>query len=161
MADLNQVFLLGNLTRDPEVRYAPSGDAVADMHMAVSRRYRSRDGQDREETCFVSVVVWGRQAEPCGRYLHKGSLVLVDGRLQYDQWEKDGQRQSRLRVRANRVQFMDRPDSGGGGGGGGGGDGGGGRETRRQEAPPAPAYGGNDEPAGPAESFGDDDNLPF
>ncbi len=78
MADLNQVFLLGNLTRDPEVRYAPSGDAVADMHMAVSRRYRSRDGQDREETCFVSVVVWGRQAEPCGRYLHKGSLVLVD-----------------------------------------------------------------------------------
>ena len=109
MASLNRVFLMGNLTRDPEVRYAPSGDAVGDLQMAVNRKYKSRDGQDREETCFVGVVVWGRQAETCAEYLRKGSPLLVEGRLQYDQWEKEGQKFSRLRVRASRVQFMGSP----------------------------------------------------
>jgi len=152
MADLNQVFLMGNLTRDPEVRYAPSGDAVGDLQLAVNRRYRGRDGHDKEETCFVGVVVWGKQAEPCAKYLHKGSPVLVEGRLQYDQWEKDGQKQSRLRVRANRVQFLSRPEGGGGGGAGG---------SRPAPEAPGEGPGHGPEPIGPGEELRDDDNLPF
>jgi single-strand DNA-binding protein len=109
MANLNHVFLAGNLTKDPEVRYAPSGDAVGDLRLAVNRTYKSRDGQQREETCFVGVTVWGRQAETCAEYLSKGSPVLVEGRLKYDEWEKEGQKNSRLTVVANRVQFLGAP----------------------------------------------------
>jgi single-strand DNA-binding protein len=111
VANLNKVFLAGNLTRDPEVRYAPSGDAVGDLHMAVNRRYRTRDGQEKEETCFIGIVVWGRQAETCAEYLHKGSPILVEGRLQFEQWERDGQKNTRIRVRADRVQFLGSPRS--------------------------------------------------
>ena len=155
MADLNRVFLMGNLTRDPEVRYAPSGDAVGELNLAVNRRYRTRDGQDREETCFVNVVVWGRQAETSAEYLRKGSPVLIEGRLQYDQWEKDGQKQSRLRVRASRVQFL----SGSRG------------QTPSEERPKAgedekntgaTARDAEEEPPPPPDAgAGDDDNLPF
>lgn len=153
MANLNRVYLIGNLTRDPEVRYAPSGDAVGDLQLAVNNRYKTRDGQDKEETCFVGVVVWGRQAETCGEYLKKGSPVLVEGRLQFDQWEKDGQKQSRLRVRAERVQFLSR---------GKGDEVREPRETRevRDEQPPDRAPAPADETPPPA-ATGDDDNLPF
>jgi len=115
MASLNKVFLVGNLTRDPEVRFIPSGTAVSDLRLAVSRKFRSTAGEgstageEREETCFVDVVVWGRQAETCGEYLSKGSPLLVEGRLQYDEWEKDGQRHSRIRVVAERTQFIGAP----------------------------------------------------
>ncbi len=109
MASLNRVFLMGNLTRDPEVRYTPKGTAVADISMAINMTYRTQDGSDREEVVYVDVVTWGRQAETCGQYLSKGSPVFVEGRLQLDQWEdKDGQKRSRLRVRAERVQFLGR-----------------------------------------------------
>ena len=106
MADFNKVILLGNLTRDPEVRYTPSGTAVTDLRMAMNRRFRGSDGQDRDETCFVSVTVWGRQAENCGQYLRKGRQALVEGRLKLDEWEKEGQKISRLTVTAERVQFV-------------------------------------------------------
>lgn len=109
MASLNRVFLMGNLTRDPEIRYTPSGKAVGDLRMAINRRYKTSDGEDRDETCYVGIVVWGRQAETCGEYLRKGSPLLVEGRLQYDEWEKEGQKFNRLRVVAARVQFMGRP----------------------------------------------------
>jgi single-strand DNA-binding protein len=109
MASLNRVYLLGNLTRDPEVRYAPSGSAVADLRMAVSRRYKTASGEEKEETCFVSVAVWGKQGESCGEYLSKGSPLLVEGRLRYEEWEKDGQKNNRLSVVAERVQFIGAP----------------------------------------------------
>ncbi len=106
MANFNKVLLMGNLTRDPEVRYTPSGMAVADLRLAVNRRYRSADGQEHEETCFVNVTVWGKQGENCGQYLKRGRPVFVEGRLKYDEWEKDGQKFNRLSVVAERVQFL-------------------------------------------------------
>ena len=113
MASLNKVFLMGNLTRDPEVRHTPKGTAVGDL--AINLTYRAQDGTEKEEVCYVDVVVWGRQAETCRDYLSKGAPIFVEGRLQLDQWEgPEGEKKSRLRVRADRVQFLSR---GGGGGG--------------------------------------------
>ncbi len=112
MASLNRVFLIGNLTRDPEVRYIPSGAAVADLRMAVSRKYKTGTGEEKEETCFVTVTVWGRQAETCGEYLRKGSQAFIEGRLKYDEWEKEGVKQNRITVVAERVQFMGAPKRG-------------------------------------------------
>jgi single-strand DNA-binding protein len=110
MANLNKVFLVGNLTRDPEVKYLPSGTAVADLGLAVNETYKNRDGETKESTVFVDVAVWARQAETCGEYLTKGSPVLIEGRLQLDQWEtQQGEKRSKLRVRADRVQFLGRP----------------------------------------------------
>ena len=109
MANLNRVFLIGNLTRDPEVRYIPSGKAVADLNLAINRRYKTSSGEDREDTCFIGVVAWGRQAETAGEYLTKGSCIFVEGSVRYDQWESNGEKRSRLRVTADRIQFMDRP----------------------------------------------------
>jgi len=107
---MNRVFLMGNLTRDPEVRQTPAGMAVSDLGLAVSDSYANKAGEKVETTCFADVVVWGRQAENCGQYLRKGSPVLVEGRLQLDQWQTEaGEKRSRLRVCANRVQFLGRP----------------------------------------------------
>jgi len=107
MASLNYVVLAGNLTRDPVVRNTPSGTAVADLGLAVSDKYKNKAGELVETTCFVDIVVWGRQAEFCQQYLHKGSPALIEGRLQLDQWEsKEGEKRSKLRVRADRVQFL-------------------------------------------------------
>jgi single-strand DNA-binding protein len=109
MADLNKVMLIGNLTRDPEVRYTPKGSAVADLGLAVNSSYRTQDGQIKDEVCYVDVVTWGRQAETCKEYLTKGSPIFVEGRLQYEQWEtKDGEKRNRIKVRAERVQFLGR-----------------------------------------------------
>ncbi|MBR2626332.1 MAG: single-stranded DNA-binding protein [Lentisphaeria bacterium] len=109
MASLNKVFLLGNLTRDPDLRGFPNGQSVCDLGLAVSRRFVS-NGQEQEETCFVDVVVWGKVANNCRQYLSKGSQVMVEGRLQLDTWEdrNGGGRRSRLRVVAENVQFMNR-----------------------------------------------------
>lgn len=106
MASLNKVLLIGNLTRDPEVRYLQSGTPVATFGLATSRAYTTQAGEKKEEVCFVRVVVWGRQAELCGEYLTKGRLVFVEGRLQYRSWEAEGQKRNTLEVRADRVQFL-------------------------------------------------------
>lgn len=110
MASLNKVFLLGNLTRDPDLRYTPSGSAVCEFGLAVSRRF-SANGADQEEVCFVDIIVWSKQAENCKQYLSKGSPALIEGRLQFDQWEdrNGGGKRSRLRVLAERVQFVGTP----------------------------------------------------
>ncbi len=110
MASFNRVFLMGNLTRDPELRYSESGTAVANLGLAVNTRYRAQDGELKEDVCFVRVVVWGKQAENCSQYLNKGSGVFVEGRLQSRSWEtEDGQKRSVMEVRADRVQFLGRP----------------------------------------------------
>jgi single-strand DNA-binding protein len=107
MASLNKVFLIGNLTRPPELRYTPSGTAVADLRLAVNRNYTTQGGDKREETCFLTVVVWGKQAETCGANLRKGRAVLVEGHLQQRSWETpEGQKRSRHEVVAERVQFL-------------------------------------------------------
>lgn len=109
MSAMNRVFLMGNLTRDPQIRHTPGGQAVSDLGLAVSERYRNKAGQVVESTCFADIVVWGNQAEACGKYLIKGARVIVEGRLQFDQWQADnGEKRSRLRVRADRVQFLGR-----------------------------------------------------
>lgn len=107
MASLNKVILMGNVTRDLELRYTPNGAAVCDMSLAINRRFGG-EGQEREETTFVDIVVWNKQAETCSRYLKKGSQCLVEGRLQLDTWDDrdSGKKRSRLRVVAERVQFL-------------------------------------------------------
>ena len=107
MANLNKVFLIGNLTRDPELRYIPSGAAVADIGIAVNRSFTKKNGEKSEETLFVKVVVWGKQAESSAKYLSKGRPVFIEGRLQSRSWEdKDGQKRSTMEVVAERVQFL-------------------------------------------------------
>ena len=118
MPTLNKVFLLGNLTRDPDLRGLPSGQSVCEMRMAITRRYIS-NGKDVDETCFVDVVVWGKSANNCKQFLTKGSQIMVEGRLQLDQWEdrNGGGQRSKLRVVAEQVQFMTRRNEGGAGNG--------------------------------------------
>ncbi|HNX90742.1 MAG TPA: single-stranded DNA-binding protein [Candidatus Omnitrophota bacterium] len=106
-ASLNKVFIMGNLTRDPELRYVPSGAAVANFSVAVNRVYKDKTGEKKEETTFVRIVVWGKMAEVCGEYLSKGRAVLVEGRLQSRSWEaQDGQKRNTLEVIADNVQFI-------------------------------------------------------
>jgi single-strand DNA-binding protein len=106
-ASMNKVFLMGNLTRDPELRYVPSGSAVANFTVAVNRSYKDGTGEKKEEVSFIRVVVWGKMAEVCGEYLSKGRPVLVEGRLKSRAWEaQDGQKKSALDVVATSVQFL-------------------------------------------------------
>jgi len=113
MASYNKVILMGNLTRDPELRYAASGTAVANFGLAVNRKYK-QDDELKEETCFVDIAVFGRQAETCSEYLSKGALVLIDGRLNYRKWEtEEGQSRTKIDVVASNVQFMPKGRSGG------------------------------------------------
>ena len=151
MASFNKVILLGNLTRDPEVRYTPKGTAVTELGMAVNRVYTAENGEKREETTFVDVTLWGRTAEIAGEYLKKGRPVFIEGRLQLDTWDdkQSGQKRSKLKVVGEGLQLLGgRP--GGGGGGGGDEDGGGSRSSR-----PAPP------PKATAPSAPDDDEIPF
>ena len=106
MANLNRVFLIGNLTRDPELRYVPSGTPVVSFGLAVNTPIARPNTEPKEEVCFVRVVVWGKQAEACQQYLTKGRLVFVEGRLIYRSWEQEGKTRSTLEVRADRVQFL-------------------------------------------------------
>ena len=118
MAGFNKVVLLGNLTRNPALRYTPNGTPVATLGLAVCRRYKQGDDL-KEEVCFVDIVVFGKQAEHCGQYLSKGNGVIVDGRLQQRRWEtEDGQKRSKHEVVAQTVTFMPKRSDGGGGGGG-------------------------------------------
>jgi single-strand DNA-binding protein len=154
MASFNKVILLGNLTRDPEVRYTPKGTAVTELGMAVNRVYTAENGEKREETTFVDVTLWGRTAEIAGEYLKKGRPVFIEGRLQLDTWDdkQSGQKRSKLKVVGEGLQLLGGRPGGGGGGGGGGGDeesSGGSRSSR--PAPPPKA----------APSAPDDDEIPF
>lgn len=110
MNGYNRVVLMGNLTRDPALRQIASGTQVADMGLASNATYKRADGESVEKTCFVDIVAWGKQAETCSRFLKKGAPVLVEGRLEFDQWQAaDGQKRSKLRVRVDRVQFLGGP----------------------------------------------------
>ena len=107
MASLNKVLMIGNLTRDPELRYIPSGSAVASFTIAMNRVYKLQTGEKKEEVSFVRVVVWGRMAETCGEYLKKGRPVFVEGRLQSRSWDgPDGQKRNTTEVIATSVQFL-------------------------------------------------------
>ncbi len=106
MVGYNKVILMGNLTRDPELRYIPNGTAVATLRLAVNNRYRQGD-EWKDDVCFVDITVWGKQAENCNEYLSKGSGVLVEGRLSYRTWEsEEGQTRSKHEVVANTVRFL-------------------------------------------------------
>jgi single-strand DNA-binding protein len=108
-ASLNRVLIMGNLTQDPSARRLSAGTTVADLSLAISETYRNKEGENVETTCFVDVVTWNKQADVCEAYLQKGSAVLVEGRLQLDEWtDKEGKKRRKLRVRADRVHFMDR-----------------------------------------------------
>ncbi len=116
MASLNKVILIGNLTRDPEVRYTPKGQAVCDISIAVNRKWRDEAGNQHEEVTYVEIVVWGKQAENCGQYLRKGSSACFEGRLQQESWEdkQTGQKRSKMCVVAEAVQFLSSPNREGG-----------------------------------------------
>jgi len=164
MASLNKVMLIGNLTRDPEIRYTPKGSAVAEIGLAVNRRYTMENGEKREETTFVDVTLWGRTAELAGEYLKKGRPVYIEGRLQLDSWDdkQTGQKRSKLRVVGEEMQFLSSRE--GGAGGGGGEYEGGGRPPQQQRS-----YGGgsNSRPSGPPKPpvdpdlDVDGDDIPF
>ena len=153
MASFNKVILLGNLTRDPEVRYTPKGTAVTELGMAVNRVYTAENGEKREETTFVDVTLWGRTAEIAGEYLKKGRPVFIEGRLQLDTWDdkQTGQKRSKLKVVGEGLQLIGSRPGGGGGGGGGGDEEGSGPPRSRTSAPPPKA----------APSAPDDDEIPF
>ena len=153
MASFNKVILLGNLTRDPEVRYTPKGTAVADLGLAVNRSYTAENGEKREEVTFVDVTFWGRTAEVAGEYLKKGRPVFVEGRLQLDSWDdkQSGQKRTKLKVIGENMQMLGAP-RGGGAGGGGDDEGSGGGSRSSRPAPP---------PQRSAPSEPDDDEIPF
>jgi single-strand DNA-binding protein len=110
MANVNKVILIGNLTRDPELRYTPSGTAVAKFGMAINRTWKSQTGEKKEEVCFVDCQAWARGAELISEYCHKGSQLFIEGRLQLDSWEgKDGQKRSKLLVVVENSQFLGAP----------------------------------------------------
>ena len=134
MASLNKVLIMGNLTRDPEVRYTPKGQAVVDLGVAVNRRYKV-ENETREETTFIDVTFWGRSAEVIGQYMKKGRPIYIEGRLQLDSWEDKatGQKKSRLKVIGDEFQFLGGRE--GGGSGGGDDEEGGGFRGRQQQAP--------------------------
>jgi len=149
MASFNKVILLGNLTRDPEVRYTPKGTAVTELGMAVNRVYTAENGEKREETTFVDITLWGRTAEIAGEYLKKGRPVFIEGRLQLDTWDDktSGQKRSKLKVVGEGLQLIgSRP------GGGGGGD---------EEGSSAPRSSKSVPPPKAAPSAPDDDEIPF
>lgn len=164
MASVNKVMLLGNLTRDPEIRYTPKGTAVTDLGMAINRVRTGDNGERIEEVTYVDVTLWGRQAELAGQYLGKGRPVFIEGRLQLDQWDdkQTGQKRSRLRVVGENMQFL--PGGGGGNNSGGGNypQGGNsapqGQQNQQSQPPQQPNQGG----AAAADSFeNDDDDIPF
>lgn len=112
MADYNKVFLIGRLTKDPELRSTPNGASVSDLSLATSRKYRTRDNEERTDTLYIDVTVWNRQAENCHRYLRKGSAIFVEGSLKMDRWETPEGKRTKHKVEAISVQFLDRPGDG-------------------------------------------------
>ena len=158
MANFNKVLLVGNLTRDPELKHTPSNQAVAQIGLAVNRNFQTKDGEKREETTFVDCEAWGRTAEVMSQYLAKGRPVLVEGRLKLDQWQdKDGNNRSKLKVVVENFQFVGGRDGGGGAPGGGGGGG------ERREFQPSPGGGqaGGSGGGGGGHTPVPNDDIPF
>jgi len=153
MASFNKVILLGNLTRDPEVRYTPKGSAVCDLGIAINRSYTLDSGEKREEVTFVDVVLWSRLAEIAGEYLKKGRPVFIEGRLQLDTWDdkQSGQKRSKLRVIGETMQLLGGRPPGAAGGAAEAGEGA--KESRPSKTAPPPKAGAAAEP--------DDDEIPF
>ena len=157
MASFNKVILLGNLTRDPEIRYTPKGSAVCDLGIAMNRQYTLENGERREEVTYVDVVLWARLAEIAAEYLKKGRPVFIEGRLQLDTWDdkQSGQKRSKLRVIGETMQMLGSRTGGGGGGGAAPGDASEeDRPARATTPPPRPA-------AATAPAEPDDDEIPF
>jgi single-strand DNA-binding protein len=156
MAYLNKVFLIGNLTRDPELRMTPKGTAICQFGIAVNRQFKDESGATRDETTFVDIEAWGKQGELVAKYLTKGSLAMVEGRLKFDQWEDktSGQKRSKLKVVLDNVQFLSSKSGGGSGGGG-------------QSAPMGDSDSGQGTPAprggrpAPSVPEGADEDVPF
>ena len=186
MANLNKVMLIGNLTRDPEIKYTPKGSAIAELGLAINRYYTTESGEKKEETTFVDVTLWGRQAEIAKEYLSKGKPVYIEGRLQLDTWDdkQTGQKRSKLRVTGEQMQLLGSRGEGGGGGGEGGGSysrggqqsQGGGDEYDQRPSRPQPSQqrgggssqggqpqrgGGKPQPAPAHNDVEEDDDIPF
>ena len=158
MANLNKVMLIGNLTRDPELRHTPKGTAVTELGLAINRVWFDDNKQKQEETTFVDVTFWGRQAESIQQYLTKGRPIFVEGRLQLDSWDdkETGKKRSKLRVIGESFQFIDSKP----GGGGGGGD----YSERPQQSSSAPQQRSGPPQgasAAPANDYQEDDDIPF
>ena len=158
MANFNKVLLMGNLTRDPEVRYTPKGTAIATLGLAVNRTWSTETGEKKEEVTFVDVDVWGRQAETIGQYMSKGRPIFIEGRLKLDQWDdkETGQKRSKLKVVCENFQFLGAPKGGEGAEGGG------------EGRPPRPAARPANRPSAPPPAQEDappsgegEDNIPF
>jgi single-strand DNA-binding protein len=146
MASINKVILIGNLGRDPELRYTQGGSAVTNFTLATNEKWRDKDGNNQERTEWHRIVVWGRSAENCAQYLQKGSSVFIEGRLQTREWEdKEGQKRQTTEINAASVQFL---SSRGGAGGAGGPSGGGGPSGSGEPSGggPGPAPSGDDIP---------------
>ncbi len=160
-------MLIGNLTRDPEVRYTPKGTPVADLRLAVNRTYTTENGEKREEVTYVDVTLWAKSAEIVGQYMHKGSPIFIEGRLQMDQWDDKttGQKRTKISVVGENFQFLGRRE-GGGDAASGGDEGGAARPAPRPAQRPASA-GRQSQPApegfneGPITDGMEDDNIPF
>ena len=174
MPNLNKVMLIGNLTRDPEVKFTPKGTAIAEIGLAINRTWKNESGEKQEETTFVDVTLWGRQAEIAKEYLTKGRPVYIEGRLQLDSWDdkQTGQKRSKLKVTGEQMQLLGARDGGSGGGDGGGSYSRGGsnasssadeydQRPAKPQPRPAPAQGGGKpRPAAPPPQD-DDDDIPF
>ncbi len=151
MANLNKVMLIGNLTRDPELRHTPKGSAVADLGLAVNRKVQDGNGGWKDETTFVDVTVWGSSAENAQKYLTKGRGVFIEGRLQMDVWDDKatGQKRSKLKVVADNLQFL--PDGKGG-------------APRQFSESQSGGYDGESRQGGsaaPADDYHEEDDIPF
>jgi single-strand DNA-binding protein len=144
MASFNRVILVGNITRDIELRYTPGGLAVTDVGLAVNDRRKTQSGEWVDETTFVEVTLWGRQAEIASEYLGKGSPVLFEGRLKYDTWEQDGQKRSKLRVVGERMQMLGSRGAG-----------------AKPDRPPGDDFGSSSAASAPGAEHGADDDIPF
>lgn len=157
MASFNKVILIGNLTRDPELRVTANGNSICKLGLAVNRTYMTKDGERREETTFIDIDAFGKQAEVISKYMRKGRPLMVEGRLKLDQWEADGQKRSRLGVVLEGFQFLggrDEADSSTGGGG------------YEQSSPPSRIVPGEIKPENSSKNFSDDedtldDDVPF
>jgi single-strand DNA-binding protein len=160
MANLNKVMLIGNLTRDPELRHTPKGTAVSEISMAINRVWNNDQGQKQEETTFVEVTLWGRQAELAQQYLTKGRPVYIEGRLQLDSWDdkETGKKRSKLRIVGENMQFLSA------GTGAGGTSGGSNYSERSPQSSPAPQQRSSPPQgasAAPPDDFQEDDDIPF
>jgi single-strand DNA-binding protein len=157
MANLNKVMLIGNLTRDPELRHTPSGKTVSEIGLAINRTWTNDQGQKQEDTTFVDVTLWGKQAEVVQQYVTKGSPISIEGRLQLDTWDdkETGKKRSKLRIVAENFQFLSgKPGAGGSGG----------YCERPQQAsstPPQRSGPPQGASAAPVDDFQEDDDIPF